>query len=59
MSYSDVQGEEGMIDQILTILGVMNNYYLIALIIAGGVITLFLFEFLYFFSRLFHKLGGF
>lgn len=48
-----------MIDQIIMLLGIGNNYKFFAIVICGGVIILFLFEFLFWLSSLFHKLGGY
>lgn len=48
-----------MIDQIITLLGISNNYTFYAVMICGCVVIFFLMEFLFWISSLFHKLGGF
>lgn len=47
-----------MIDAILTFLGISNNYYIFAVLIAGCIVTMILMEFLFIFSFIFRKIGG-
>lgn len=48
-----------MIDSLLLIFGVQNNYTIFAIMLAGCIIIFFLLEFLYLLSSIFKWVGGF
>lgn len=48
-----------MIDQLLNLFGIQNNYTFFAILVAGAVVILFMFEFLFLVSSLLKKIGGF
>lgn len=48
-----------MIDQLLNLFGIQNNYTFFAILVAGAVVILFMFEFLFLISSMLKKIGGF
>lgn len=48
-----------MIDSILLILGISNNYTLFAICISGIIVLFFLMEFLFLLSSIFKWIGGY
>lgn len=48
-----------MIDQLITLFGISHNYTFFAMILAGCITILFMFEFLFLISSIFKKIGGF